>query len=368
MKTLATCIAFIALLGSLHAQDSDTSISFDNGSIPNAPAFILLDKAPTLIERPDTAKAFGVQLLQDFEDGILDNIAIEFTPFWYTKPKKLTALKMRGIERIETSSGEFYNKQNYFAGLRFVNVSLAYSSEMDSIQNIAIGARATIFEYKHQDDIKRLVDANAHNERILKEKILLFNEFLALPGKSELASSNKTQFQIELDAFIKEKKLKSANTVYEALKIKPILAIDGAIAYNARYTDNTFESSADGRFGAWLTAAYAQPLGRNVATNNYINMYGFFRYLNDQLGNQTFNAIDLGLKVELEFERLSFGYEYISRSGDLDSYRSAGSIAYKLSNNTYVTGSFGNNFGATNDLISLLGLRWGLDNKSQQLD
>ena len=83
------------------------------------------------------------------------------------------------------------------------------------------------------------------------------------------------------------------------------------------------------------------------------------------MGDTSFNALDIGLKAELAFKKLSVGYEYISRSGDLDSYRSAGSIAYRLTNDIVLTGAFGNNFGDQNDLISLLGIRWGLDAKSQ---
>lgn len=365
MKSAVLPILFLLLFVSVKAQNP---IHFDKASIPNAPAFVLLDKAPTLIERPDSPKAFGIQLLQDFEDGVLDNIALEFTPFWYTKPKELTALKMRGIERIEQSPGVFYNKQNHFSGLRFTNISLAYSKGMDSIQNIAIGARATIFEYKHPEDINRLVAANAYNERILKEKILLFNEFMALPGKSDLAQTDKAQFEKELEAYIETKNLSSAKQVYDALAIKPVFALDGAIAYNSRFINNDFDTARNSRFGIWLTAAYAQTLGRNVNTGNYLNLYGFFRYLNDEINTSTFNAVDIGCKVELEFDRLSFGYEYISRSGDLDSFRSAGSLVYKLSPNLYISGAFGNNFGASQDLISLLGLRWGLNNTSQTLN
>lgn len=362
--------AFLLLLAlfSFVAVQGQNPITFDRASIPNAPAFVLLDKAPSIIERPDSPKAFGIQLLQDFEDGVLDNIALEFTPFWYTKPKALTALKMRGIERIEQAAGVYYNKQNYFSGLRFANISVAYSSGMDSIQNIAIGARATIFEYKHPEDIKRLIDANAYNERILKEKLLLFNEFMALPGKSELATSNKPQFEKELQAYIEAKNLSSAKEVYDALAIKPVFALDGAIAYNARYINDRYQSAANNRFGVWLTAAYAQPMGRGTYGDNYINIYGFFRYLNDEINTTTFNAVDVGLKAELEFDRLSFGYEYISRSGDLDSFRSSGSLVYKLTPNLYLSGAFGNNFGNTNDLISLLGIRWGLNNKEQTLN
>ena len=56
--------------GYCHSQTLE-NIAFDQASIPSSPAFVLLDNAPSVIERPDTPKAFGVQLLQDFEDGFV---------------------------------------------------------------------------------------------------------------------------------------------------------------------------------------------------------------------------------------------------------------------------------------------------------
>jgi len=73
------------------------------------------------------------------------------------------------------------------------------------------------------------------------------------------------------------------------------------------------------------------------------------------------NYFDAGGKLELEFEKISVAYEYIYRFNDFqETYRSNGILKFKASANVYLTASFGKYFGDTNNLISMLGLNWGV--------
>ena len=74
MKNICTIIAII-LIQFVWAQDTnpekkEMEISFNNLEVPNTPAFILLDEAPTSIQRPNSTRAFALDLIQDVtEDG-----------------------------------------------------------------------------------------------------------------------------------------------------------------------------------------------------------------------------------------------------------------------------------------------------------
>ena len=121
-----------------------------------------------------------------------------------------------------------------------------------------------------------------------------------------------------------------------------------------------------GRFGIWCSADLAMPL--NDANSNYIHIYGVFRYLEDGLNlntddNMLFTTsdVDVGTKVEFEFNKLSFGYEYISRTGDNDTSRSLGNIRYKVTEAITITGGFGENFKSDGNTMALFGIQWGLN-------
>ena len=88
----------------------------------------------------------------------------------------------------------------------FAQLSAAYVTSQDSIRNIAIGARATILEIKHREDIDRLVKANARVENILKDVILLVNEFDRIPGNLELKETDKEEYQRKLTLFYRGNK------------------------------------------------------------------------------------------------------------------------------------------------------------------
>jgi hypothetical protein len=80
------------------------------------------------------------------------------------------------------------------------------------------------------------------------------------------------------------------------------------------------------------------------------------------------NNYDFGGKIELVYNKFSIGYEFIYRSSDLDNtYRSNGIINYKVSDSVYINAAFGKNYGDKDNLISFLGLNWGLDSKRKTL-
>jgi len=447
MKNICTIIAII-LIQFVWAQDTnpekkEMEISFNNLEVPNTPAFILLDEAPTSIQRPNSTRAFALDLIQDVtEDGVLGNLAVEVTPFWMIQHTHMTPEKYYGIKTQEDGSVS----QNFFSKLRLASVSAAYMKSADSITNISIGVRTTLFEIKRQDDIKDYKEAllqaqkylnnsanymeqyntqckipkpeNYRSETAFQEAMLTYKgicdkpepprptvgatdeeikKYRAAIKEYRLAcycppdprdydttaqfEAAKEWYEAGLNTF-REKKREEDDFTAKDLDVafkeitsrKPLFAIDLAAAYNQRFFGNTFNDNTAGRFGIWSTLTLSSFLDKKKTNRDYFNVYGFVRYLDDTrrgifpaANNDRFNAFDLGVKGELEFDKLSVAYEYINRSGDMEGYRSVGTIRYQLINDIFLTGSFGNNFEETNDLVTLFGIKWGINGALQSI-
>ncbi len=376
-KYITVLVLFYSVL--FTAQTDNQTFTFDavNLEIPNAPAFVLLDAAPTTIQRPNSSRALGISLIQDIaNDGILDDISVEVTPFWMTRSLKRSALSFYGIDKNL--------KQYPFSKLKLASISAAYVKSPDSIINISMGARATVFELKRKSDIIDYYDTYTEIEK-LTTKILDFQdeyeETHPEPDcENDGTDSNCTKqwevYNNGLINFLQEKikeragKYGYTSKMQEIINRKPAFALDVAVAYNQRFSEDHFNDNGFGRFGVWGTAAASVFLDQSKF--NYLNIYGFVRYLKGErqtfaMVDNNYNAIDLGIKAELEFKKLVVGYEYINRSGDLESYRSAGNIKYQAFENIFLTGSFGNNFSGQDDLITLFGVQWGLNGVSQLL-
>lgn len=339
-----------------------------NLSIPNSPAFVILDEAPSLIERSGTPKALGAELLQSFDGGTFDNIAVEFSPFWLSKPKKLTYFDLKGLTPTEDGKGLKNKALNPFLNMV---VSFAHVRNQDTVTNISLGIRTTLIELKHPRDIKRYEEGYKAVNRLFDLKNSIQRDF----GNEQLQRDDPQEYQKQFSVYYKDRLAEiaveqqvTAAAILDTLVIKPIFALDVAAAFAHRFYNNTFKGSSDQRYGFWATAEFALPIGREFNNTNYLNAYAFARYLRDEAGIFGFNTIDIGVKAELQLSKIFIGYEYIHRSGDITDFRSVGNLRYILNNKIQLVGSFGNNFNDFNDLVSTLGIRWGFDSKDQKVN
>lgn len=82
-----------AALGAAAPVAAQTSVTIDDLSAPTAPAFVLLDTTPAAVARPETPKAFTVNLLNSLTSsngGLPKNYALELAPYWMASHPSLT--------------------------------------------------------------------------------------------------------------------------------------------------------------------------------------------------------------------------------------------------------------------------------------
>lgn len=121
----------------------------------------------------------------------------------------------------------------------------------------------------------------------------------------------------------------------------------------------------------WTTLNLA--INLNKENTQYLNFYVAGRYISDGLNqddSQTYfkeNSLDVGGKLELELKAFSIGYEFIIRNNNLNNtYWSVGNLRYKIYENLYLVGAYGKNFGEGRNLISLLGINWGINSGNEK--
>ncbi|SDG36185.1 hypothetical protein [Epilithonimonas hungarica] len=365
MKKLYLII--IVLLSQQFTFAQKDTVTLKDMEIPTSPGFILLDESASNIERPNSSKAFSLSILNALTEGngFPKNYAVEFTPFWFFKHKKMNALKYIGFD------GE---KERYFSSVKMASISAASINSKDTLtgktlNNISVGARTTLFKIYPKSFKEKLLKANLAEFQNLKG----LAETLKREGATDvLRIENPEKYkEIETRILTAVEESKNESSLENVLKTKPLLAVDGAVAYSNFFIDGDFSTRRFGRLGIWTTVNLA--INLNKENTQYLNFYAVGRYLSDGLNRDDAgsyfkeNSLDFGGKLELELKAFSIGYEFIQRNNDVkNTFRSVGNLRYKISENLYLVGAYGKNFGEGRNLISLLGINWGINSGNEK--
>lgn len=364
------------LLTSILVAQSDTNptAGLKNLASPNSPAFVLMDIAPSNIIVPDNIQAFSIQTISAFsgnsKDGLgNNNYAVEFQPYWYVKREKMNFFKYNNLisdkPEGENVSINDYTRYNVFGDAwKKASVSLAL---MDGTFNVfqvpqsyvSVGARTRLLSVKTRNQIDEIKSQYTSYEQFMSSP-----EVIAIFANPSLSLSEINTAITSLEGY-----QAIVQNFEQSLRRKPFFALDVAVAYSHFMGDKSQDmDDAFGRLGFWATgdlAFYTPTIGKQ----SHVHVYGVFRYLRDGLNIdpdsgdlRIENATDYGAKIALELDKLSFGYEYITRDSENNNEeRSIGSIRYKISEAFTINGGFGKNFRSEGSTVALFGIQWGLD-------
>lgn len=366
-KSISYIIVCVCLSFSGWTQEgkTDQNLSDFTMSNPSSPAFLLVGESPTEIYAPTNLKALALHVFNNFGESF----SIEVAPYFFInrKSKNRTYYKYIGIEEDQTT-GEV--KQKPFRGLNTTTLSFAYvDKEFNGIKDgrkaYAIGLRTTLFRFYDKDKIYKGA-----------KKVGTILKNLDNPPVDVLADASgddPVKRAIAEKAIIEHYK-KEKERIHPQLKefkktVKPYVSVDGAIGYSALFKGDKIDSGTANRLGSWITGQGSLILneGSDSERNNYLNVLVTARYIEDEfnidVNDQFFKTFyrDLGAKVELEIDRFSLAYEYISRSGSINSERSVGTLKYTLSKDITLIGGFGKDFPVDDNLITVFGINWGVN-------
>jgi hypothetical protein len=296
---------------------------------PASPGFILMDQTPTSVARPSTPKGLAFNMLNLVQGG-----AIEVAPFWLYRHKGLTFDKFIDIK---------------FPLYSHLSFSAAAVKKNDSTQ-IAVGVRTHLLHLRN----KKLRTETA---RVSAEIINLLNQLIPIEDsmtctEREAAEASNKPFQSGID-----RNRKALAKLYQAT-----LQVEIAASYLGISPGYGSLSHLDkSRSGAWLTLSY------KPSFKSPFEIIGVMRYLD----NPTFSGydkqtqlVDLGGRALYPVNKWGFSLEYINRQvvkGNFKSYdRLAGIVEFKISNDLFLTGTYGKNFDEVNSVIALLGINFGI--------
>jgi len=346
----------IALSGtSIKAQE----IKLEDMKTPNVPGFSLLDVSPTSIERPSNPKAFALNVVSLTSAGstLPKNIAFEFSPYWFLRPKGETVYKYLNVQDDETT--------NIAAGiLRKFSVSVA-SFFNDSLTHLlprtnylAFGARTNLLTIR-----------SGKQTRNLQSALLAVSESIAEAASSSGETSGGIPDPDVIERNLNESSnyIKASKDLSQMLQAKPLFQLDAAYAFSNAYPNNTVKEERFHRSGFWMSAVLSTEATSKKDDNLDFILFG--RIFRDNFLLDTTNLIfgkvqakDLGLRVLYQYDRFSISFEHVSRhysQSHLNSKRNVGILQYRVGENTYVYGTFGKNFGLTNNLLAIFGLNLG---------
>ena len=98
-----TVLAFALTFG-IASEISAQTVTIDELSAPTTPAFVLLEVSPTAIERPESGKAFILNLVNKVSssEGIPRDYALEITPFWMFPNRTLSFDEYQHAKMLQT--------------------------------------------------------------------------------------------------------------------------------------------------------------------------------------------------------------------------------------------------------------------------
>lgn len=362
--------------------------------MPTSPAFSLLDQAPTVIDRPTSARALAVGLYQSLDQkaGLPTNYAAEFTPFWFVRHPTMSPYRYYGTNAAGTQTTTGPQPLRLSLSLAFINPAVPTTTTTSTNQtaSFSLGGRFSLLKVTRKSDLDTFKVRTARIVARLRTTLADLNQAVPL----SLAATDSAEYRRRVAAFYKARTATAnaepayqatKNTLAEVLSHKPLASVDIASASSWYFPDRTFSSNQLGRTGVWLTGNVAAQFNQKATSKKgYFSLYVLGRWMADRTLTDINNAsyyldisyLDGGGKSELELNNLTLSYELVARrvlGADKEKnpavgngWRSVGNIKYKIGPTTYITGAFGKNFGKRDNLLFALGINWNISTGNEQ--
>ena len=352
--------AFIILSNHIYAQTPKVDVS--DLYTPSSPGFVLMDKAPSSVDKPTTPKAFGASLLNLAQGG-----AVQVTPFWlYNHPS------------LDVNN---YTK-NAAPIFQTFNISLA-TIKSDTNYSYALGFKTQVLRFysqKTKGDIKdavHLIKYGSDSQAPLSDVAVRMRKIKRDSANLKIAESQELKDEILENIAdewenIKEDtaKVNKENKDYQALVNKPffVMELAGAIVGNTPNTpfSNTSELAVS-KSGAWVNFRFSPD-------KCPLDFVGVARYTYSTFKTKSSNSdsafIDYGVGLFYSNKKFDISAEYVNRydeSVKKNYDRLAFAVNYKLSDKIVFVGSLGKNFDNVENIFAIIGIHMGISGSVQKV-
>ena len=344
MTTLRSLTLFIAVIvaAAAQAQTAPDTLKIEDVKTPVSPAFVILGVAPTAVERPTTPRAVGLALISANSDtsgnGLPRNLALEVAPYWLSERPALTF--------AEYDHPSFWQSLRQTASISVAtrNGTATATNETPSLGGIGLRASWTLGE---SSPLEQQVLAAYHAKA---------KTFLLLPIRPTDAEASAA-----LRPFVL--------AMREAMK-QGRWIVEAAAASSALFPNNDLNQSETQKNAVWITPSYRfQRSTFDVPTIDFVSV---LRYMEDRTVTTGRNAVDAGARLLWESDTIAVSAEHIERFGNARHTRRTSILGeYKVTDNIYVSATFGRNFDGENNgkgnLLALFGINFNAGQKPSLL-
>lgn len=392
---------------------------------PSSPSSFILGIQPSSITRPKSWEALETAVFTNFLDSsnnliIPNNFALEFSPFWATKDRKVKIedflvptigqTLMQNLSLSVSSSKSFIIndsvKSNAIGfGIRTMLwqgtkdekalITLAYKDFLTkSLLNVRLAKFVNDNKLVEKANKQEYIDAiikyiTENKENLLKDMDKKYRSKWIAQLKDHLNSKDfeliKSSFNDCMDEYTKIDSALIDIENYRADRKGFKLEIAAATALNFPTSDVNL--SYGSKYSFWLTPSF-QPAGKNFNWLEFIGVLRYTAYNGDfykryDAKEEFFsNNADYGLKLVLKWKRISLDFEAIGRrsqsilsqttdlngntitiSKSRDDSQYIASISYKIDENISLSYNFGKQFEPVinykGNLISVINLNFG---------
>ena len=261
-------------------------------------------------------------------------------------------------------------KQNYFSGLQFTSLSVAFlikdmiPDSINSNQKIfSVGGRTTLLRVRSSSYEKDLNEKLNHWHSVVQPELDNMNNAI-------ISNPDKADSIVAATLKLKSERSQITDEIKELMEQKPVFNWDVAGAFSQYGVGDSVWKS--GRSGIWTTLSSFIPLDKSKHHQQYLDLLISTRYLNDHYvksddGNVgSSNTFDMGGKVGVEIFKFSIAVETMLRkvSENKDwQQRTTSVLNYRVKDDLFLVGTYGTDFGPGKKIIALFGVNLGFGNE-----
>ena len=341
MRIVATAVFVLAVSSTAQAQAPPPRVS--DLKAPTSPAFVLLDVTPAAVERPQSPKAFAVNLLGNLSaSGLPENYALEVAPYWMRSHSDLT------FEQYQAAKGLQGLIQTF--SISVATVPLKTSPSADSTgTRLGLGLRANFLNGKQNP---RLAGILKKLEAVNMQILDLFEKGGSDADLAKLRAQAKT----------------IALSIQDLDTQRVGFILSFAAGQTWSFAADDFELKERGKFGAWLTPTYRVLMCSETddkSCSTTLDFIGVVRAMGEpdqdtkwDFGGRFVWQPNKEFDVSVEIVRRNHASDADRNSTN----RTAGIISYRIREDLAIYGTFGKDFKTADDkrpLVSIVGMNIG---------
>lgn len=346
-------------------QAAAKTVTIDDLSAPNSPAFTLLDVTPSSVDRPDNPKAFVMSLLNkvNSSNGFPQNYAVDVTPYWMVSHPTLT------FDKYQSPSPGQSIAQSFLISVATVPIPGATASAPSLGTRLGLGFRTFVANGRSSKGVKAALG------KAVKEILdvdFAINDLVFREGRPGVSEADKAGLITQEEVLRgKAKAIAAKIEAMDAERVGFFLALAGGQTWG--FTEDDLSNSKAEKFGFWVTPSYRFKGCDETAEDciSSIDLIGVGRVLTEKDKEKRWDAggrfvLRANKAFYLSFEALGRKDKNQPATPPSKNFRTVGMVEYRIQQDIILYGSFGRDFKkdtGAKPLVSLFGLNLGFGSK-----